>query len=96
MLKTRNSMRYLICLLFIVVFLHICSIESAILTPPYFNLVANKKVTATATCGEGVREPELYCKLTGSSASDRESLSYASLIQVSIFIFSTFNRRNDN
>ena len=59
--------------------------NAAILTPPYFNLVANKRVAATATCGEGVREPELYCKLTGSSATDREASSYANLIQVSLF-----------
>ena len=52
---------------------------AVILTPPYFNLVANKRVTATATCGEGVSEPELYCKLTGSTATDRDS--YANLIQ---------------
>ena len=72
--------------------------NAAILTPPYFNLVANKRVAATATCGEGVREPELYCKLTGSSATDREASSYANLIQVSLFtlliINSFYNRGN--
>ena len=62
-------------------------IESVILTPPYFNLVANKRVTATATCGEDVREPELYCKLTGSTATDRETSNYANLIQVILFYF---------
>ncbi len=55
--------------------------NGVILTPPYFNLVSNKKVTATATCGENVREPELYCKLTGSTATDRETSNYANLIQ---------------
>jgi hypothetical protein len=57
------------------------SAHGAILTPPYFNLVSNKRVTATATCGEGV-EKELYCKLTGSTATDRETQSYTNLIQV--------------
>ena len=56
-------------------------LNAVILTPPYFNLVSNKKVTATATCGEDVREPELYCKLTGSTATDRETSNYANLIQ---------------
>lgn len=66
----------------IILFFGLESVKAVILTPPYFNLVANKKVVATATCGEGVREPELYCKLTGSSATDRETSSYANLIQV--------------
>jgi hypothetical protein len=57
------------------------SAHGGILTPPYFNLVSNKRVEATATCGEGV-EKELYCKLTGSTATDRETQSYANLIQV--------------
>jgi hypothetical protein len=56
--------------------------DSVILTPPYFNLVSNKRVIATATCGEDVNEPELYCKLTGSTATDRETSNYANLIQV--------------
>jgi hypothetical protein len=64
--------------------LYVC-VESIILTPPYFNLVSNKKVLATATCGE--REKELYCKLTGSTASDREAYDYTKLIQVNIFYF---------
>lgn len=64
---------------FVVLAAHIA--EAVILTPPYFNLVANKRVTATATCGEGV-DRELYCKLTGSTATDRETQNYANLIQV--------------
>jgi len=55
--------------------------SAVILTPPYFNLVANKKVTATATCGEDLSDPEFYCKLTGSTATDRETSNYANLIQ---------------
>jgi hypothetical protein len=55
--------------------------ESVILTPPYFNLVSNRHVSATATCGEGVTEPELYCKLTGTAA-DRENSDNTNLIQV--------------
>jgi laminin alpha 3/5 len=55
-------------------------VHSVILTPPYFNLVSNKKITASATCGEGV-DKELYCKLTGSASTDRESYNHANLIQ---------------
>ncbi|CAF0881627.1 unnamed protein product, partial [Brachionus calyciflorus] len=69
--------KYIICFLILIV----KEIHCGILTPPYFNLVSNKRVTASATCGEGVREPELYCKLTGSSATDRETSNYANLIQ---------------
>ncbi|XP_071537849.1 laminin subunit alpha isoform X2 [Panulirus ornatus] len=43
-----------------------------VLTPPYFNLAENRRITATATCGENVAEPELYCKLVGANA-DRDS-----------------------
>ena len=58
------------------------NVNASILSPPYFNLVANKKVEATATCGEDINEPEFYCKLTGSTATDRETSNYANLIQV--------------
>ncbi len=37
------------------------------LSPPYYNLAQGKNVIATATCGEGVREPELFCELTGAN-----------------------------
>ncbi|CAH0382822.1 unnamed protein product [Bemisia tabaci] len=37
-----------------------------VLTPPYFNLAANRRVTASATCGVGTPGPELYCKLVGA------------------------------
>ena len=42
-----------------------------VLTPPIFNLAENKQISATATCGEDVSEPELYCQLTGGNA-DKE------------------------
>lgn len=37
------------------------------LTPPYFNLAEGRKITASATCGEGIEGPELYCKLVGAN-----------------------------
>ena len=43
------------------------TVKSQVLTPPYFNLAVGKRVHATATCGEGVPEKELYCKLTGAN-----------------------------
>ncbi len=42
------------------------------LSPPYFNLADNRRITASATCGEDVSGPELYCKLVGSSASSSD------------------------
>uniref|UniRef100_A0A0P4VVW3 Laminin subunit alpha n=1 Tax=Scylla olivacea TaxID=85551 RepID=A0A0P4VVW3_SCYOL len=50
-----------------------------VLTPPYFNLAENRRITATATCGEGVAEPEEYCKLVGANA---DSGSSTTLIQL--------------
>lgn len=83
-LSESMNMRLTVVVLFVLLAGHI--VQAVILTPPYFNLVANKRVTATATCGEGV-DRELYCKLTGSTATDRETQNYANLIQV---ILSTF------
>ncbi|XP_057663543.1 laminin subunit alpha [Diorhabda carinulata] len=40
------------------------------LTPPYFNLAEGKHITATATCGEGIQGPELYCKLIGANSEN--------------------------
>lgn len=42
-----------------------------VLTPPYFNLAENRRITATATCGHDVPQAELYCKLVGANA-DRD------------------------
>ncbi|XP_064026607.1 laminin subunit alpha-3 [Pogoniulus pusillus] len=42
------------------------------LHPPYFNLAAAARISATATCGEaaaGGGRPELYCKLVGGPAA---------------------------
>ena len=43
-------------------------VRSEILTPPYFNLAENRRITATATCGQDVSQAELYCKLVGANA----------------------------
>ncbi|XP_012943161.1 laminin subunit alpha isoform X2 [Aplysia californica] len=48
-------------------------IVGRVLTPPYFNLAQGRNITATATCGVGVANPELYCRLTGSSGSGTNS-----------------------
>jgi hypothetical protein len=42
-----------------------------VLTPPYFNIAEKRKVTANATCGEGVAQKEVYCKLVGYDSRDR-------------------------
>lgn len=46
-----------------------------VLTPPYFNLAENRRITATATCGLDVADPELYCKLVGANADRGASFS---------------------
>ncbi|GIY48492.1 laminin subunit alpha [Caerostris extrusa] len=33
-------------------------VKGTVLNPPYFNIAENRKITSTATCGEGVTEPE--------------------------------------
>lgn len=40
------------------------------LTPPYFNIAENRKVTVNATCGEGIPYKEIYCKLVGYDRID--------------------------
>ncbi|XP_047502805.1 laminin subunit alpha-like isoform X1 [Penaeus chinensis] len=56
--------------------LALCTGASAqVLTPPYFNLAENRRITATATCGLDVADPELYCKLVGANADRGASFS---------------------
>ena len=59
----------LICLLIL-----LCSdqINSEELAPPYFNLADNRRIYASATCGEDTNGPEWYCKLVGSSAGSSD------------------------
>ena len=57
----------------------ICSAQ--VLTPPTFNLAKGRKITASATCGIGVSEPELYCTLTGATGNELE-LTESEIIQV--------------
>ena len=47
-------------------------VKSEELAPPYFNLADNRRIYASSTCGEEINEPELYCKLVGSSASSSD------------------------
>lgn len=42
------------------------SVRSEVLTPPYFNLAGNRRITASATCGD--EGQELYCKLVGANS----------------------------
>lgn len=46
-----------------------------ILTPPYFNLAEGRNITASATCGEGIEGPELYCKLVGANDAHDEDVN---------------------
>ena len=54
---------------------------SQVLTPPYFNLAYGRPIIATATCGEGVTEPELFCKLTGANPEHEAVQPHFSVIQ---------------
>lgn len=59
-----------------------------VLTPPYFNLADGRRITATATCGEGTPEPELYCKLVGANADRDVNIN---LIQGQVCVFFIFH-----
>ena len=37
------------------------------ITPQYFNIAENRRVTVNATCGEGLAQREVYCKLVGNN-----------------------------
>lgn len=48
-------------------------VRGQVLNPPYFNLAEGRRILATATCGVGVSEPELYCKLVGAHADQKDN-----------------------
>ena len=48
-------------------------VRSQVLTPPYFNLAQGRNITATATCGEQLHAPDIYCRLTGGTRSGSEN-----------------------
>ena len=56
-------------------------VDSQVLTPPYFNLAVGRSVEASATCGEGVDDAELFCKLTGANPGSREGFASYNVIQ---------------
>ena len=57
------------------------SADGQALTPPNFNLAVGRKVEATSTCGVGVTEPELYCKLTGANPDKEDVIGEFEVIQ---------------
>ncbi|KAL1455907.1 hypothetical protein WDU94_000672 [Cyamophila willieti] len=63
----------LLCFLLVLFVSEFRSVQCQELTPPLFNLAAGRRVTATATCGEGVEEPELYCYLVGANKPGNEN-----------------------
>lgn len=82
-------------LLLLVVALLAVTAQGVILTPPYFNLAAGRRIYATATCGEEIQEPELYCKLVGANADRDVNVNLiqgqVSCEQLGIFIRSTID-----
>ncbi|KAG1696659.1 Laminin subunit alpha [Nymphon striatum] len=63
-----------------IVLMHSNMGASQVLTPPYFNLAVGRRITASATCGVGVSESELYCKLVGAN-TDKQDNPNINLIQ---------------
>ena len=51
------------------------TVNTEILTPPYFNLAEGKEIIASATCGVNTPGPELYCKLVGANADQNEDIN---------------------
>ncbi|XP_054719477.1 laminin subunit alpha-like [Uloborus diversus] len=72
---SRTMIRWALCVLTLV---GVCGAQ--VLNPPLFNLAEGRKISASATCGEGVVEPELYCKLVGAN-TDRQDNPNINLIQ---------------
>jgi len=58
---------------------HVAAAE--LLTPPYFNLAEGRRISATATCGEGTPGPELYCKLVGATTEDTQNIIHGQVSQ---------------
>lgn len=56
-------------------------VDGQALTPPNFNLAVGRQIEATATCGVGVSEPELFCKLTGANPDKDDMIGTFSVIQ---------------
>lgn len=64
--------RLCLCLFLVICVTDFRCVRGQELTPQLFNLAGNRRVSATATCGEGVQEPELYCYLVGSNKPGNE------------------------
>ncbi|XP_051171945.1 laminin subunit alpha [Leptopilina boulardi] len=63
------------CMVIFLPFFLFNQVYSEILTPPYFNLAEGKEITASATCGVDTTGPELYCKLVGANADQKEDIN---------------------
>ncbi|KAI8479589.1 laminin subunit [Branchiostoma belcheri] len=71
-LYTMAGQHALVLLTAAVLLLQTC--RGQVLTPPYLNLAQGRRIVASATCGEGVSEPELYCKLAGGTGNEPANL----------------------
>jgi laminin alpha 3/5 len=77
---TKCFSRRIFC--FFLGFLQVITLVNAqVLTPPYFNLAQGRRIVATATCGEEVPEPELYCKLVGRDLETVSKFEEPNVIQ---------------
>lgn len=69
-----------------------------VLTPPYFNLAEGRRINASSTCGEGVPEPELYCKLVGADTEKElnvENLNYQGQVRLCFHFSLDFTIRSE-
>lgn len=80
MAKFRPDYQCLSVLFSTVVVLLLNSVSAQVLTPPYFNLAEGRRIVASDTCGEGVPEPELFCKLVGAD-TEKELANDVNLFQ---------------
>lgn len=77
--STKYSSKYLVVsgIAIAIILCNCIVICNAELTPPYFNLAEGRHISATATCGDGVNKPELYCKLAGANTqNDNNHLNF--------------------
>lgn len=65
-------MALLLCATLLAAWAH--AAHGELLTPPYFNLAEGRRISATATCGDGDNPSELYCKLVGATAEDNQNI----------------------
>jgi len=76
--RASARMALLLCATLLAAWAH--TAHGELLTPPYFNLAEGRRISATATCGDGDNPSELYCKLVGATAEDNQNIIHGQVI----------------